>query len=175
MKVLPTIETDRLLLTKLRIEDLSSLTKYANNKKIADNVMNIPYPYTEVNASIRLGYVTEGFKERSRFCFAILLKENKELIGEIGLHTRDQKKQIAELGYWIGEPFWNNGYANEAIKSIVRFGLDTADYKTIYATCKKDNIASRKVLTKNKMKVIEEKPFQLVFMISANEIRENNE
>ena len=143
----PQLFTDRLHLRKIHIDDIPLLVKYANNRKVSDHILNIPYPYQEPDAVFRIGYVNEGFKTSSRYIFAIILKETEEFIGEISLHL--DKKRMAQLAYWIGESFWKNGFVTEAIKAIVIFGFETLDLDLIFATCDEKNIASIRVLEKN--------------------------
>ncbi len=150
MDLFPQLYTKRLILRKMEIEDIPSLVKYANNKKIADYIINIPYPYYEPDAAFRMSYVVQGFKKKARYVFAIVLKESDELIGEISLHFGNDK-QRAELGYWLGEPFWNQGITTEAIAAILEFGFDTLELKEVFASCHVDNKASGKVLLNNGM------------------------
>ena len=150
MDAFPELNTNRLNLRKISIEDIPSLVKYANNRKIADNIVNIPYPYQESNAVFRISYVVQGFKNKTRYVFAITLKKNKEFIGEISLHLDNQNKR-AELGYWVGEPFWSKGIATEAVAVILNFGFEKLSLNEIFATCKAENIASQKVLINNGM------------------------
>jgi [ribosomal protein S5]-alanine N-acetyltransferase len=146
----PTLNTERLCLRKISIDDVPSLVKYANNKNISDYVLNIPYPYREPDAVFRISYVVQGFKNKSRYVFAMVLKESNELIGEVGLHF-DGNSAIAQLGYWVGEPFWNKGIATEAIKAVLQFAFETLGLNLVYATCHVDNGASGKVLLNNGM------------------------
>lgn len=148
MEAFPVLHTPRLQLRKLQVEDVPSLIEYANNKKISDNIINIPHPYQEPDAVFRISYVFQGFRHKTRYVFAIILKEQGTLIGEISLHLGDGR-HIAELGYWVGEPFWNKGIATEAIKAVLRFGFDKLDLGRVYATCHAGNAASGKVLLKN--------------------------
>ena len=150
MDSFPEINTNNLKLRKLCPDDIPSLVKYAGNKKIADQVLNIPHPYGEFDAVFRISYVVQGFKNKTRYAFAITLKETNQLIGEISLHL-DHEKRNAELGYWVGEPFWSQGIATEATMAIVKFGFETLELHKIYATCHVDNEASVKVLLKNGM------------------------
>jgi len=106
--VFPELNTNRLKLRKIQIGDVSSLVKHANNKKISDNILNIPYPYQEPDAVFRISYVVQGFKSRARYVFAIILKESEEFIGEISLHL-DSHNNIAELGYWLANHFGIKG------------------------------------------------------------------
>lgn len=54
MEIFPELTTNRLKLRKIQVDDVSSLVKYANNKKISDSVLNIPYPYQEPDAVFRI-------------------------------------------------------------------------------------------------------------------------
>jgi len=150
MNIFPQLYTDRLLLRKIQVEDIPSLVKYADNKKISDHIINIPYPYREPDAAMRISYVHQGFVAKTRYVFAIILKKQEEFIGEISLHL-DRANEIAELGYWIGEPFWNRGIATEATEEILKFGFEQLNLKAIYATCNIHNKASWKVLLNNGM------------------------
>ncbi|MEY3242851.1 MAG: hypothetical protein RIR11_4290 [Bacteroidota bacterium] len=150
MEIFPELYTPRLKLRKIQIEDIDALVKYANNKKISDHIVNIPYPYREPDAVFRISYVVQGFKNKLRYVFAIILKETAEFIGEISLHF-DNDKQVAQLGYWIGEPFWNQGIGTEAVQSILKFGFEKLHLSIIFATVHAENGASAQVLVKNSM------------------------
>jgi len=142
-----TLESDRLLLRQLKQSDFNKLLSYANNKAVSQHALNIPYPYTEFNAIMRMSYIVQGFNEKSRFVFAIILKDTDEFIGEISLHTKE--KGLAECAYWLGEPLWNNGYATEAVKRITQFGFKNRDIQTVFASCRSVNFGSIRVLEKN--------------------------
>lgn len=151
MDTFPVLHTPRLLMRKITVGDIPSLVKYANNKKISGNIINIPYPYEEPNAVFRISYVHQGFKNKQRYVFAIILKESEEFIGEISLHL-DNQKNFAEIGYWIGEPLWNKGIAAEAVKAVLKFGFEKLNLDLIFGNCHTENPASGKVLKKNGMK-----------------------
>ena len=148
MLIFPILFTERLKLRKLEVDDFASLVKYANNKKISDRIINIPHPYREPVAAFRMSYVVQGFKNKSRFVFAITQKEEGELIGEISLHL-NQASKTSELGYWLAEPYWGKGLITEAIEAVLNFGFERLELEKIFATCHVDNIASGKVLEKN--------------------------
>lgn len=150
MEAFPELYSQRLRLRRIQSEDIPSLVKYANNRKISDQVINIPFPYQEMDAIMRLSYVVQGFKSKTRFVFVITLKERAELIGEISLHLENDKT-ISQLGYWVGEPFWNQGIGSEAVATIMKFGFEKLNLRLIYATCHAENTASEKVLLKNGM------------------------
>jgi [ribosomal protein S5]-alanine N-acetyltransferase len=80
--------------------------------------------------------------------FSIVLKEDDAFIGEISLHL-DGQKPVAQLAYWIGEPFWNQGIVTEAITRVLLFGFEVLKLELVFATCDAANVASTKVLEKN--------------------------
>lgn len=152
MQVFPELYTKRLIIRKITIEDIPALLKYANNKKISDRVLNIPHPYREPEAVFRISYVHQGFKNKTRYVFAIILKESQELIGEIGLHMVNPG--VAQLAYWVGEPYWGQGLATEATEAAIKFGMETLHLDMLFAECHVDNIASEKVLVKTGTKKV---------------------
>jgi [ribosomal protein S5]-alanine N-acetyltransferase len=166
MHLFPVLHTTRLTLRQLNVDDLPNLVQYANNRAISAAIVNIPYPYQEFNAVMRLSYVVKGFQEKSRFVFAIVLKETSGLVGEISLHFHDNnRKDVAEMGYWVGEPFWNQGIASEAIEAVLKFGFDTLGIKAVYATCHADNVPSQKVLLKNGLQPAQENGSVIQFVL----------
>jgi ribosomal-protein-alanine N-acetyltransferase len=146
----PELVTDTLRLRKIRISDVPSLLKHCHNKKISEQIINIPYPYREEDAVFRINFVWQGFKNKERYVFAITYKSNDELLGEIGLHL-DNSNNSAQFGYWIAEPFWGKGIASEATAAILKFGFMDLNLNKIYATHYPENMASGKVMLKNKM------------------------
>jgi RimJ/RimL family protein N-acetyltransferase len=165
MSAFPELYTTRLKLRKLNIEDLPSLVKYANNKNVSKYILNIPYPYNEYDAVFRISYIHQGFKTNTRYIFSITLKGENELIGEISLHL-DNSKKWAQLAYWIGEPFWNQGFITEAIKPVLKFGFEKLNMDLIFATCDEDNIGSIKVLENNNFNRTSSSQGILQFIIS---------
>jgi len=143
----PILYTKQLELRQINAGDITSLVKLANNPHIADQIINIPHPYEEHHAVYRLSYVYRGFKEKTHYAFAIILRDLEQLVGEISLHLKPGSS--AELGYWIGEPFWNRGLVTEAIGAITAFGFNKLALSRIYAECHPDNTASIRVLLKN--------------------------
>jgi RimJ/RimL family protein N-acetyltransferase len=138
------------LLRRLTADDIPSLVRYTNNKKISDHVLNIPFPYGELDAVARIRQVTQALKNKSGFPFCIVMKETNEMVGEVSLHLYGDK--VAQLAFWIGEPFWNAGIATEAVKAVVDFGMRDLKLEAIFADCNADNTASQKVAIKSGMK-----------------------
>jgi RimJ/RimL family protein N-acetyltransferase len=150
MDRIPFIGTPRILLRKLEPEDFPALVKHANNPKIAERIVNIPYPYREPDAAFRLAFIHNGLKDKQRYIFALFHKENQEFIGEAGLHFLDENQPgHLQLSYWLGEEFWNQGIITEVIPELVSFGFEKLNADSIFATTVPDNVGSQKVLLKN--------------------------
>lgn len=147
MNKFPELKSPRLRLGKVRIKDIPRIAEYANNRKISDNTNNIPYPYTEDDAVKWVSTKLGGFESNGFYVFAIYIKETDEFAGAIGLHLDNQHNK-AELGYWLAEPFWNNGYITEAAMEILDFGFNTLKLNKIYATHFISNTASERVMQK---------------------------
>jgi len=150
MKDLLELNSSRLHLRKMQISDFPDLVKYAGNKKISDQIINIPYPYTDEDAIERMHIVNQGLKTRQRYIFAITLQGQDNLIGEIGLHI-ERANNAAQIGYWVAEPWWGQGIATEALALILRFGFQELKLHKIYATHYPENPSSAKVMIKNNM------------------------
>lgn len=146
----PQFSTDRLILGKVQSIDIPKIVEYAGNKKVADTTLNIPHPYHEKDAIFWLNMANQGFEKKTQFTFAIRLKTTHEFIGGIGLKI-NKRFDRAELGYWIGEPFWNKGYVTEAVGAVLEFGFRTLELNKIYAQFLIENPASGKVMIKNGM------------------------
>ena len=130
----------------LNLSDKSELANLANNKKIWDNLRDyIPYPYNENDAN---NFIKLTEQESPKQNFGI--EYNGKLCGVIGLIVqKDVYRKSAEIGYWIGEPYWGKGIATKAVELITDYGFNTLDLKRIYTGVFEYNIASMKVLEKN--------------------------
>jgi ribosomal-protein-alanine N-acetyltransferase len=143
----PTLETERLLLRPFRLSDASDVRRLAGAFEIADTTLTIPHPYPEGTAELWIATHATGFLARTQATFAIEERATRTLAGAIGLHI-EPRHSIAELGYWIGLPFWGQGYATEAGRSIVAFGFTTLALNRIQARHFARNPASGSVMRK---------------------------
>jgi RimJ/RimL family protein N-acetyltransferase len=127
------------------MDDVPAIVRYANNKRIWRNLRDaFPHPYTLNDAQDFLNKVTAHDPE---CVFAIATKT--EAIGGIGLVLgEDVHRYTAELGYWLAEPFWNQGIMTLAVKRIVEYAFANLDLCRIYAEPYDGNDASVRVLEK---------------------------
>lgn len=140
------LKDGNIILRALADADKKALATLANNKKVWDNVRDIlPHPYSEKDAEWFIDFLK---KEDPRMTFAI--EFNGEFCGMIGLTPQpDVYKKTAEIGYWIGEPFWGKGIATRALKLLTEYGLNQLDFIRIHTGVFEYNTASMRVLEKN--------------------------
>jgi RimJ/RimL family protein N-acetyltransferase len=141
------LRTARLLLRSFENEDIPAIVRLAGAKQIAATTLMIPHPYAEDDARNFLAKANEDFTEGLSAIFAISILPGHELCGAVGLHIADSHKR-AELGYWIGIPYWGRGFATEAAGAAVAFGFETLGLHRIYAHHFSENTASQRVLEK---------------------------
>jgi [ribosomal protein S5]-alanine N-acetyltransferase len=126
-------------------EDAGSIVKYANNRKIATWLRDrFPYPYTESDAQVFLSVVAQ---QDPRTTFAVATPD--EAIGGIGLEFgADVHRFTAELGYWLGEPFWGRGIVTDAVRCFTAWVFQTFEVHRIYSAVFEGNHGSVRVLEK---------------------------
>jgi RimJ/RimL family protein N-acetyltransferase/catechol 2,3-dioxygenase-like lactoylglutathione lyase family enzyme len=151
MQKQPVINTDRLILRPFAMEDAADVQKLAGEKEIADTTLLIPHPYPDGAAEEWISSHETKFNNGEEIIFAITLKNSKELIGAIGL-VSNKLNNSAEVGYWIGKPYWNTGYCTEALNSIIKYGFDKLALNKIHAHHMTKNEASGEVMIKTGMK-----------------------
>jgi len=132
-------------LRRFELSDIVQLARLCNNKKIWDNLRDfIPYPYTEQDAEDFIAFCNT---ENPQVTFAI--EKNGLLVGTIGLVLQSDIHRLnAEIGYWIGEPFWGQGIATNAVVLITEYAFNVIGLIRIYSGVFDFNIASRRVLEK---------------------------
>ncbi|WP_419869170.1 GNAT family N-acetyltransferase [Chryseobacterium sp. CT-SW4] len=148
MDKFPVIHTERLILSEFTPEDIPLIVEYLQEKVFSELTSNIPYPYSKEDAESWLKMSKKVFEDRTGYTFAIRNKEGK-ILGAIGIHDRDDDK--AELGYWLGVPYWNQGYVTEAAKAVIQFGFKNLGLNKIFATHFLHNPSSGKVMQKSGM------------------------
>ena len=145
------ITTARLKLRRFTVEDAAEMQPLINDKEIAENTAEIPYPYTMEHAVDWLSRRLELDTTSDNLVLAIVSKETGELIGSISLNI-NHFTSSGELGYWIARKFWNQGYATEVAKAMIEHGFEQLNLYEINACRFKWNAASLRVLEKIGMK-----------------------
>ena len=132
-------------LRSLRYSDRENLARLANNKKIWQNLRDMfPHPYHIEDAE---KFIDSVKLQDPQVIFAI--DYMYQLAGVIGMVLQvDVYRKSAEIGYWIGEPFWNKGIATAALQLATDHGFSTLKLERIFAGVFSFNEASKKVLEK---------------------------
>ena len=126
-------------------EDAASLAQYLNDKNIWNNCRDgLPYPYSQEDANVFLAMV-QAKENIHDFCIEV----NGEAVGNIGfIPATDVERFSAEVGYWIGEPFWNQGIVTDALKKAINYYFEHTDKIRVFAVVFEHNSPSMRVLEK---------------------------
>ncbi len=132
-------------LREFRLTDKESMARYANNRKIWRNVRDrFPFPYHVQDAEDFLR-MYDGVTPVLNFCIEL----NGECIGAIGIVPQpDVYRRSAEIGYWLGEPFWGKGIVTRAVQKLTDHVFGSFDLVRLYAGIFAWNTASMRVLEK---------------------------
>ena len=141
----PTLITHRLVLRPFRDADVSQLTLLANDERIARTTLLIPYPYQEETAREWIATHRGKFERGEDVVFAVTIQEGEELVGAVGLSIVHEHKR-GELGYWMGVPYWNQGFCTEAARAVVAYGFEELKLNKICANHFVTNPASGRVM-----------------------------
>lgn len=119
--------------------------KYANNPKIAANLTDgFPHPYSEKDALFFLDLIQKSPD------LILCIEVNDEFAGSTGIHLKkDIHRKNAEIGYWLAEPFWDQGIVSRVVREMVDKGFQQFDIDRIYAPVFGRNKASQRVLEKS--------------------------
>jgi len=148
-----TIETERLLLRPFTLDDATAVAALANNRNLSERTLYLPHPYTEQSAIDWIATHADNFRNDERYEFAITDRETGTVYGAIGLsHNKIHRK--GSLGYWIGEPYWGNGYATEAALALVHWAFSVRGFHKVYASHFDFNQASGRVMQKIGMNLV---------------------
>ena len=138
--------TDIIWLESILKATPDALQHIADNKSVAQNLRDtFPHPYTLDDAVTFLDKVRQG---KMGIVYGMFLNSG-ELVGVISLTPgRDVNRYSAEVGYFVGEQYWNRGYATEALMLVGNFAQFRHGLKRLYATVFDYNLASMRVLEK---------------------------
>lgn len=144
---LPTLETQRLVLRPLTLGDAADVQRLAGDYAIATTTLLVPHPYPDGAAESWIATLESAYAEGRDLTLAITSRETGELLGAIGL-VLNLFHRRGDLGYWVGKPFWGQGYCTEAGQALLQFGFQELRLHRIQATHFTRNPASGRVMRK---------------------------
>jgi len=144
----PNLETERLILRRLNVNDFEEIIALRGNP---ETMKYIPRPLvkTKEAALEHLTMIEEKIVNTSGINWGITIKENPKIIGVIGHYKIQPENYRAEIGYMSLPETYGKGYITEAIKVVLAYGFDQMNLHSVEAIIDPENIASEKVLLKN--------------------------
>jgi ribosomal-protein-alanine N-acetyltransferase len=125
--------------------DEPSLARHADNRKLWINLRDrFPHPYTLRDAEGWIGLVLAQ-EPPTHFAIAV----GDEAVGGIGFDLKqDVDRRTAEIGFWLGEPFWGKGITTAAVRAVTDYAFATFDLSRVFGHVFEWNAASMRVLEK---------------------------
>lgn len=105
----------------------------------------------ETEISLREAHIK--FLERENFRFLIFHKDSQEFIGTASLQSIDWEVEKCEIGYWINTKFGGNGYITEAVKALIKYGINELGFHRLEIRCESANLSSRAIPEKLGLKL----------------------
>lgn len=148
---LPTIETERLLLRKITLEDAQDMFQYGSDAEVSRHVTWDAHQTLEDTKEF-IQIVLTKYENGDLAPWGIVLKETNQLIGTIDFVSWQTNHKTAEIGYVISKIYWGQGITTEASKAILNYGFTKMDLVRIQARCFVENVGSEGVMKKLRMK-----------------------
>jgi len=144
---MPTLRTPRLVLRPFRPDDAPAVQRLAGERDVAASTLTVPHPYPDGAAGEWIATHVTAWAEQRVLTLAVTTSGDDALVGAVGLALAMADRR-AELGYWIGIPWWNLGYATEASRAMIDFGFTSLGLHRIMARHMARNPASGRVMQK---------------------------
>ena len=145
------IETERLYLRELLIDDKKELTKVLSDP---ESMEFYPHPFSEEEVEKWIQWNIENYKKFKHGLWAVILKEGAVFIGDCGITMQDIGNEIVpEIGFHIIKEYCNKGFATEAALACKKYAFKVLHYPKIFSYTTVKNIPSQKVAKKIGMQV----------------------
>lgn len=148
---IPVLDTERLRLRPFTFDDEAAVFALVSDPEVA-RFVRFEAHRTPAETRAFLELVLECYGRGDPFAWAIVLREDERLIGSCGFVSQAGERRSAEIGYWLGKPYWGKGYAVEAARALVRFGFEQMNLERVEAKCFVENRAGQRVIEKLGMK-----------------------
>ena len=142
----PELETERLLLRMLSLEDAARMQQIRSNKE----VMKFMDSHWHTNIELSEEFISENLEMYSLqkgLFWALIEKESQQFIGDFAFWQIDKKHCRTEIGYTLHPDYWGKGYMSEAMRKILNFGFQNLKLHSIEANINPKNTKSRNILT----------------------------
>lgn len=147
------LQTARLLLREFVPEDWTAVYAYQTDPLYLRYYQWLGRSEADVREFVQVFLDWQQERPRTKFQLAIIHREESRLIGNCGIRINDRIGREANIGYELDNRYWNQGYATEAARAILRFGFSELNMQRIWAECLADNVGSARVLEKLGMRL----------------------
>lgn len=145
------LETARLMLRQMTQDDLPALCRILQDKEV---MYAYEHAFSDAEAAEWLNRQMQRYKDDGIGLWAVILKENGDLVGQCGLTMQDiPDGRVVEVGYLFRKDCWHKGYATEAAIGCKNYAFDTLGVSEVYSIIRDNNTASQNVARRNGMEV----------------------
>ena len=143
-----TIETERLILRELQLDDIEDFYEYAKNPNVTSMVNWEPHLDKEMSLIFLASFI------KNKDVWAIEAKENKKVIGHLKIYPDENRGKFSErngaklITYALSEDYWGKGYMTEVVKRVVKYAFDEMNIELLTAFHIPCNIRSKRVIEK---------------------------
>ncbi len=141
------LETERLLLRKLNMNDLQDIYEYGSDKEVSKYVLWNKYESRE-DAKSFVQSVLDNYEKGNNNIWAIECKEDNKMIGTIDFIGYSEKYKRSDLGYVLNRVYWNKGMMTEAVNAVIKHAFEVLDLNKVSASAINFNVGSYKVMEK---------------------------
>lgn len=143
----PILTTARLVLRPFTLDDAPAVERLAGAAEVADTALNIPHPYPPGAAAEWIATHPTNWSSGNGANWAMVERTTNEVCGSISLVIA-RRHLRAEMGYWLGYPFWNRGYTTEAATAVIACAFNDLGLHRVHAAHFVRNPASGRVMQK---------------------------
>lgn len=141
------LESKRLLIRPYQKVDEEAVYEVINSRGIYETTLNIPFPYPKEQVKVWLHFTVKNSQYERGYEWGIFSRQG-HYIGNIGVVNIDHTHQSGEITYFIGEHYWNQGYATEAVGAMLHFAFIDLALERVQGRCMVRNLASKRVMEK---------------------------
>lgn len=141
------LHTERLKLRPFGLDDAPEVQRLAGSPEVARTTLTVPHPYEDGVAEAWIRTHADERAAGRNVVYAITMKGDGSLVGSINVAI-SEKHHHGEIGYWVGTPFWGQGYCTEAARAMVAFCFDSLALHRVHAHHMRINAASGRVMQK---------------------------
>jgi ribosomal-protein-alanine N-acetyltransferase len=147
----PILETKRLILRKITLDDVQDIFEYASDKEI-DKYISWDYHKSVDDTNKYINDVLQKYSDDLPSAWGVIHKQKNKLIGTCGYLIINQNHKFAEIGYVLSRKYWNKGFVTEAVGEVIKYSFERLNLNRIQIHSVVENIASSRVAEKVGMK-----------------------